>query len=358
MNQTGLNKKRRGVGSIIAGAFLVLIIMSGYALFQFNNEAQSDYQEILTTMSSEDIIRSQEDVDILYYEPEVDVPNTLKITIQIENNSPNVVILKYGAILLEGEIIEDSVDGPYTKLLDQSGNEYIDINPSGKAFITISRTRPVTEPFERYADYVIHLISENGNVFSVRESDIPAIVINDVMSSVAEVVGNFLPKYTSFEWGSLKNGKLEVNPGWVNNFVIHKNQIDDGYIFSVTGRWYGKDPITISENTIIKFEALEGPAAEWLCYIVHYSPVTMTAESYIGHEIELEAFDLESQTLPDPVTLYFAACQPGGDPSKPNQNFDKNTFKAGDNYQMKLGIFDTNFEYAQTFPLQTLVVEN
>jgi hypothetical protein len=378
MNQTGLLKRRKGVGSIIAGAFLVLLLLSGYTFYQINNQAQGDYQQIITTMNNEDISKNQEKIGILSYEPQINLKvnpidpsdplNSLEIELKVVNNGPEVIVLKYGAILLAGDIIIDEVELPsgspiseaYTPILDEA-DEGITIAPSGTTYLTVTRTRLASNPFLDFKDenvnYIIHLVSEKGNVFSLRESDIPAILINDVMSSVAEVIGHFLPRYKLFDWGSLdSNGELSIPPGLVHNFVVNLNEVDKGYIFSVTGRWYGTEPITLSEDTVLKFEAIEGPAVEHMCYIVHYSSTTRIAESYNGHEIELEAFDPDSQELPNQVTLYFAAGVPGGDPSLPSENFAKNTFKEGDSFQIKIGIFDEADEYAQTFPLQVLVV--
>ena len=59
---SGASKKRRGVGSIIAGAFILLIILSGYEFYLLNNRTQNDYQQVLNEVRESDIDKGQEDL--------------------------------------------------------------------------------------------------------------------------------------------------------------------------------------------------------------------------------------------------------------------------------------------------------
>jgi hypothetical protein len=355
LNQNGLIKTRKGVGSIIAGAFVVMIVMSGYALYQLNNKAESDYQEIIKIMNEKDISRKQEKIDILSYETTFDeINNKLTITISIINSGPEAIVLEYSGLFLDGNIIYDDYDNEFYTSIDPK----ILLMSSETTFITISRVSSSIS--DEYADYVIHLISENGNALSLRESDIITTVEIGSALALAEVVGDVLPRYKSTNWGKLLNGEIQLFPPriqpptyWQNDHYINRNLINESYIFKVDVRYYGDTPLTLSSDTVLYFETLGGFAAELSCYIIHVSGTS--TYSYDGNEIILPAWDPQSQELPVYTTLYFGANKPGGDPSNNPDDFAKNDLGI-EKYQIKLGIFDLNKKYAQTFSLIAIEV--
>jgi hypothetical protein len=53
-------RNRRGLGSILGGAFLVLIMLIGYTVYTFSIQAINDQQQVLSDMRAYDIDRSQE----------------------------------------------------------------------------------------------------------------------------------------------------------------------------------------------------------------------------------------------------------------------------------------------------------
>jgi hypothetical protein len=53
-------RSRRGIGSILGGAFLVLIMLIGYTVYTFSIQAINDQQQVLSDMRAYDIERSRE----------------------------------------------------------------------------------------------------------------------------------------------------------------------------------------------------------------------------------------------------------------------------------------------------------
>jgi hypothetical protein len=69
MRITGITlRNRRGVGSIIGGAFFLLIMLVGYMVYSFSIQAINNQQQVLSDMRAYDIERSRE-AFILYGEP-------------------------------------------------------------------------------------------------------------------------------------------------------------------------------------------------------------------------------------------------------------------------------------------------
>lgn len=333
MNRNGLIKKRKGLGSIIAGALLVMMMMSGYAISQLNSRAENNYQDIMKNVNVKDISKKQEQLTVLDYDPRK-IGNKLTINIYLINNGPELTVLKYGSLLLDGVIISDK---NYEVLFDKNGNEYIYLSPSEKTNVAITVSDSASKVYDVNDTYVMHIVTERGNVFSFSEFDIPNI--NLIMDELADVLGQFIPKYTSFAWGKLNSQSEMLDPpNWVGNFHLETNSSDKGYIFSVSGIWYWSEPITISERTCLKFEALDGPSVEKSCLIVRF--IGNKAEPYTNFAPIQLAFMEE-------VTLYFAEAENGG-------LFDD--LKSGSTYQVKLAFYDDT-DYAQTFPLQVLVVD-
>ena len=72
--------KKKGVGTIIGAAFVVLIIFSWYTFFQLTLHDQMEYAEALSTMQERDSRQSSESLDILGVE--IASGNLLNLTIQ------------------------------------------------------------------------------------------------------------------------------------------------------------------------------------------------------------------------------------------------------------------------------------
>ena len=245
MNLFGLIKKRRGMGSIIAGAFVILILISGFEFMLLNQQAENNYQNVVKEVQEVNIVKSQEKIDIIYYYSNPITANRVTISIQIINGGPEPIVLKYASLFLNGDIIDEIllngqiINEDYTELIDPITNEPgIVLMSAETGDITISRTSSTTQLYQ-YSDYVIHLISENGNIFSLRESDIKTIVEVGLALALAEVVGDVLPIYKNTAWGTILDDSLAYFPPsqpslWQDEFYIDTEKIMDSYVFSVT----------------------------------------------------------------------------------------------------------------------------
>ena len=103
MSQSGLFKKRRGVGSIIAGAFIILIVLSSYEFYLLNNRSQNDYQKTLTNMRSFDIARTQEDLKFTDFAEDYSF-------VEVRNDGPELVHVTFVAIFVDGVYDADATE--------------------------------------------------------------------------------------------------------------------------------------------------------------------------------------------------------------------------------------------------------
>ncbi|MFQ6081579.1 MAG: hypothetical protein ACE5OW_07930, partial [Candidatus Bathyarchaeia archaeon] len=55
-----LSRDRRGVGSLVGAAFLILILLSGFAFYMLSVNVTGEYRETLGTMDELDLKRKQE----------------------------------------------------------------------------------------------------------------------------------------------------------------------------------------------------------------------------------------------------------------------------------------------------------
>lgn len=345
MYQNGLCKKRKAIGSIIGGAFILLIILAGFEFYILNNRAQNDYQLTLNEMRDFDIDKNQEDLKVPYIATDGDISTRGdsvtfsgdgSFTLHIRNDGPQMVTVEYIGLLIDGEEPQDT-----------SCYQEVELNIMPTQVETYKLD--VTNENQVNVTAQIQLVTNRGNVFPFEyPQDLKNYPYSYILQgAISKVIGRILPEYDSFSWGIIpSNTRIipKMSPTW---YVNYTNK--DNYIFKIAVRNYGNSTITLSNKTAIYFESFGGPQEPVLsCYIA--SKVGDTISSYSG--VTLPAYDPDLSDDPQKVTLFFASKNPGTDPF--NDPFKG--LNAGVKYQLKLGIFDEGGIYAQSFPLIAIEV--
>ena len=334
MPQIGPYSKHRGVGSIIAGAFVVLIVLSSYEFYLLNNRVQNDYQKTLTDMRSYDMGRVQEDLkytEIVINEAEDE------FEIKVRNDGPDIVHIIYSAVFLEGVLDMD----PYLAM-------DIHILPSMVEDITI----PYTNIDE---EYFIQIITNRGNVFPIfypqDQQDYP--YINILTGAMAEVVGDVLPQYDSFNWANRLPSELSEPFDWEQSWAVERDK-DKYPIFRVTVSYYGDIDLPLDGNTGLYFNSLTDYQKNRQFFLVYYDPETGTISKYDNDLNYITLSRLEDPENPQSYDLYFSTQYSNGDPVTDLKGFPP--LGSADRYQVIMGVYQKNSGYSQAFSLIAIEV--
>lgn len=217
-------RRRRGQGSIIGAAFLLLILLTGYTLFQLNLRSQMEYQDILSEAREVDLRRLQEEIE--YRRVRTDSSDKLILTLR--NKGPNTAHI----ILL----------GVFYMTLTPETQTYYNISVYMKPSETLTyENSAITLPSG--GDYVIQLVTELGNIFST--SFTPGTEVSDETTisitpgpSISE--DNY-PSSFSIEQGSYQSGTLPASVQYVDGNYLEVRKITPGPIsyattvFTITG---------------------------------------------------------------------------------------------------------------------------
>ena len=334
MLRSGFFRRRKAVGSIIGGAFVLLIILAGYEFYILNNKIQNDYQHVLSAMRTYDIERSEEDLrftnidlilkDLKYY-----------FTIKIRNDGPELVSIEQVGIFLEEALNDD----PYYGVDEQ-------IPPSEVLELELNYE---VDPEKKY---LIQVVTEKGNVFPISypqdTSDYP---YGDIAAgALAKVIGRVLPDYESFSW-SINAQDPDISFDWEDTWSVPNKEF---LIFRITVLYYYPVPIVLGKNTGLFFIYLGGAQSgqNRQFYIVQFDEVTGQMSKYDedSNYVVLPSYDPDNNPEgPTPITLYFATSEEEGDPFTDNQSEFTQTGK----YQTILAIYERpgGGYYSQAFSL-------
>jgi hypothetical protein len=334
-------KTRRGVGSIIGGAFLVLIMIIGYAFYVMSNQSVNEFQSILSDMRKLDVDREQEHLYIKTISP-----SSTGLSADIVNDGPNIINIIYTCY----RDISDPTDPyHYTSL----GGDGIWIDPSA------SKPIPIDIPgYSSYGSYSIRLISDRGKAYT---SSWPVTGLEGgektyITGEISDVIGKFLPTYLSFQW-ALRDKITQPGPdpyrifnfNWNGNWACKTG--DDCLAFRLKVTWYGKSPITLGKNTALFMSSIKdtgGPS--YAFFLVYYNKATDTISGYDPNTSPI-SFRYE-----ETKTLYFAA--PLNDIFGSLEFEGANLHSDERPYSVALGIYDNRHVYSQSFPLVALYTQD
>ena len=139
-------RPRRGQGSIIGAAFILLILLTSYALFLVNTRSQTAYQSILSEMRQLDLESSQEEIEFR----KVTTTAADRLQLILRNNGPRTAHVIY--------------IGVFNRTATET-QTYCDVD----IYIDPSETLTYTSPsiaLPEGSEYVIQLVTEAGNAFS------------------------------------------------------------------------------------------------------------------------------------------------------------------------------------------------
>jgi uncharacterized membrane protein YqhA len=139
------------VASIIGGAFIILIILSAYAFFVFNNMETNDLQETRRYMSQMDEERVQEKVSF----SEVTINGVTGLKFTVTNISSKLITLNYTCTLKTSDQYTQ-----YTWNIIRQQDLYAYLDPGKPTLIELTN-------IDTSGTYQIDLISDKGSVFTV-----------------------------------------------------------------------------------------------------------------------------------------------------------------------------------------------
>jgi hypothetical protein len=355
--------KRRGVGTIIAGAFLVMIIIAGFEFFLMNNKNQNDYQKVLSDMRSYDIERAQEilkiiDVkDIIYQEnPETDPDYELNFNITIRNDSPFLVKLNHIGIFWNDGTGYKPIDSypdcaftedPYLELTDK----YLETSEIDEIGVPIQAILPN----ENSIKFLLQVVTSKGNIFSFEyptdESDYGWE--DQLIDTVSKYLGKIVPLHDSFFWGKRELSETQIDV-WHSSLLLSGLQSDEVYAFKIQISYFDMDhDMKIKSGTRLQFTY---GSHIYNYFIVGYDGTTLS--QYDDNDpIILEPIE-DIENIQN-YSLCFATNKPEG---RITSNSDNNEqIKFSGLYEVRI-VFDGLYmipggrEYKQTYPVLSVEV--
>jgi hypothetical protein len=376
MNQIGAFKQRRAVGSIIAGAFIVLILISSYEFYLLNNQLNKSYQESYQEMKEYDISKSQEQLQIIDYEETLN-DNILEIEIGVMNEGPELVNISYAAVF--HYVHEDKSSYP---LYYSDGTIYSRV-PLRDTDISILKPQKyskieikVNKNLDKYNgdEYIVYLVTNRGNQFTMRERDLEIVTnIYDIINrELADVLGNVLPKYDSFRWLN----RISSDDNYIINGFTYTWFLKDGSglkpqqypLIGVDVYYFGTKDLYLDGRTVLLFDSLINDQNDFQIYLIYSTEYEMDSDEpftiseyptfnpedpgFINTEniLKIEKHIIDS--TPRKYHLYFAPTEINGDPLTGNRLVD---YKSSvDSFKITLGIYGYHYDqtgYGQSFPL-------
>ena len=337
MHLFGSNK--RAVGSIIGGAIIMLILLSGYVYWFENNRTQIKYQNLLTEMNELDRDTVREDLDFEYGDAD---DSSLK-HLYVVNNGPITTHVIYMGIF------EKTESGEIEFVEYRPCDLFLEPAASMKLSDAINTAEPPIEgDIPDTGTNAIQFVTEKGNTFIAHYIPSTYQVKIDVRA-LAKVMGYFIIDYESFEWTTIEpDGQInEWNQGW--DIDIEQQ---DYLIFKVDVTYYGpfETNTQLGGESRIKIGSLDQGVENIAYYIVKYDSGTETVSTFDDDNLNyLFEGGLDDG---DPGTICFAVKGAYKDPLD-----SQNRVKVGEgDYSTIIGFYDVDMHYAQSIPFIAIKV--
>ena len=185
---------RRGQGTIVGAAFLLLILMTAFTFYSLHVEVTNDYMSTIQEMQELDLKRDREDIEFI----SVSFTSQGSLNITVKNTGSHQVHLVWLGIFDGASNTQD-----YYKI-DFYINEAEMVHDIG------NDTIPTFEGEER----VIQLVSELGNTFSYSYPE-PSGEGDDAQASITITGVNTSARYNPLQWNLL--GSTEVVGGSISD---------------------------------------------------------------------------------------------------------------------------------------------
>jgi hypothetical protein len=142
-----LREDKRGVGTLIAAVFIIMIVLTGYSLYLMTSNEMQAYHEVLREMMELDYDRSLEDVLI----KEVRVTAESKLNVTAQNEGPKQVKIVWVGLMDKTQYPEN----------DKYAAASLSISP-GETVTGIGSDFSISSGH----NYIVQLVTERGNVVS------------------------------------------------------------------------------------------------------------------------------------------------------------------------------------------------
>lgn len=144
--QSSLRDDRRGVGTIIGAAFVLIIILTGYTYYMLQMDLTNSYNKVLMEMQELDLRQSKESIEILSVSF-----NAEKLNMTIKNTGPNLTHLIWLGI--------------FDETLTPHNETYYQINFYANPGETTANIGNNTIPSFEEQERVIQIVTDHGNTY-------------------------------------------------------------------------------------------------------------------------------------------------------------------------------------------------
>jgi len=277
------SRDERGIGSLVGAAFLILILLSGFAFYMLSVNVTDEYRESLGTMDQLDLKRKQEKLEFV----SVSTTDENKLNITVENTGPYQTHLIWLGVF-------DETAPPSTQNYYELNGYYI--NPA-QTETGIGSTEMDNEIVEEH-QYTIQLITDLGNI--VVYSYPPEEEDEESWVPPPEYFGVFSLDWFYFEYTS------SLHPEPIHAGNISKGESYVAFHIRVANNW--NQSVTILGRSMMRFMVEVHGQAEPVFYIV--KSVRYNGSPQISAYNDAAPITVEPQ---ESENLVFAANQAYGD---------------------------------------------
>jgi hypothetical protein len=319
-----MSRRRHGQGSVIGGAFLVLIIISFYSIYVISTRSRVVYDRTLSYQTMKDQDKEEEVLDFVYYLEEEQEELHLYLVNSGSKPSQLIHVLEMDPITNNNVTEKNFVINPGVSM--ELEEVFTDLELS----------------FDKGSS--LGILTEKGNLFTVSftpKLPLPPSQSNltDALDDMSDTLGDFVFDYHSFQWANFT--EVEVNKSfsyyqpilWRNNWEIPRKY---DVIFRINATYLGSPIETpvLSNNSHIVF--ITGDSSNLRFYYI---------VSNQGDYENSEIWPYSTTSLQHNRTkaIYFGSKTIGG-LDKP-QKFNK------DIYTGILVLYDQGRDYSQCYPL-------
>jgi hypothetical protein len=307
-----LRANRKGIGTVFAMVFFLLIVMLVFASFMIVLNQNTSVEQTLTQNRQIDEARANEQLTITTQEATSLFSSISSTELTVNCLINNTCTLPIQIIRIWIEDLNNSATG--SQLVPSNLRNL----PQGQAInytgtVNLQIADPTSDHFRFWFE------TARGNQFTLQASNGGIVSQADFNRQLSNIIGLFLPDYSSVQWASVTttNGVSTVGQ-WQTGWIIPTGVNINAIALRMNLTYYGDRSITIDNNTNVDFNVLQQDSVVFennqavrngsyyygvypTLYISNYEPANSRLSLYNGPGI---TFD--NLTTPTPKTLYFS----------------------------------------------------
>jgi hypothetical protein len=311
-----LRRNRKGIGTVFAMVFFLLIVMVVFASFIAILNQNTGLEQTLAQTRQMDIDRAKEQLTI-NLQPSLGLYSnfgTNSLVVNCVFNNTGTLPIKLKHLWVQDNTKKTVGDLALSMDIPQGDSTYYSSSP-----VIFPGTIQATDQL------IFWFVTARGNQLTLGQSN-GAASQADFNQQLSGMFGDFLVDYHSVQWASVTttNGVSVTGP-WQTGWIIPTTVNIQKVAFRLNVTYYGSTSIRIDNDTNIWFNNLQQSSVVFensqvslitigydhfytgvypTLYISNYVQATNALSLYNGHEITAEP-----STNPIPTTLYFSTIQ-------------------------------------------------